>query len=385
MFVRWVSLFSGSIQKLLVFGKRKTQRSTFVSSKLCAFETVAPSRLSPPLRLRKFQRQFNRIIKMVAGQALLEAAVSDELQELISSNLTSFETTLLRAASRSCRDSFTRHCLVSTAAALAFERKEDLTLSPSADFEKKSWDFRVMNFRAEDFQQVQGRNRHSPLKCWILPLAKGVFLQYFEDYCKFGRLLLKHKAFAMTVVSRDGCALEFMDVSTQQDREIVLAAVTQSGAALQYTDEIFKRDTDVVLRAVNEYAEALMWADDKCKQDRDVVLTAVRKHGMAFVWADKKFRKDREIVLTATTTWGWALQHADASLQSDRDVVLAAVMQNGEALAFASKHLREDRLVVEEALKDNLRAFEFADTSLRCDPSMLSLFHLIKNYRASRP
>ena len=78
----------------------------------------------------------------------------------------------------------------------------------------------------------------------------------------------------MTVVKKNGPALEFTPEDLQRDREIVMAAVNQVGWALEFESQDLQKDKDIVLAAVNQDGSALEFASLELQGDCDVVLEA---------------------------------------------------------------------------------------------------------------
>ena len=60
-------------------------------------------------------------------------------------------------------------------------------------------------------------------------------------------------------------------ISSDSDKDVVLAAVAQNGSALEFAAEPLRADKDVVLAAVTQNLSALRFAAATLKKDTDVL------------------------------------------------------------------------------------------------------------------
>ena len=262
-------------------------------------------------------------------------AVDGDCGLMLTSWLSSFDTTHLRAASRACRKIFLRNCPV------AFTKKY-LFLEQAAPPDLPSR-FSIIDRLLPSPIERPRANPYSPLRCWRLHLNNVARdLVGLRRSCpRLWQKLIKDRAFQLAAVAKDTDILNFVDPSFMSDRDVVLAAVARNGYALEFADPSLKRDRDVVLAAVAQNGFALDFADEGFKSDRDVVLAAIAQKGEALQCAAPSFMSDRDVVLAAVAQDGNALAYPDSRLRSDREIVLAAVTQNGDALEFADPSLKE--------------------------------------------
>ena len=249
--------------------------------------------------------------------AMAFQTLNSDLSLIITSWLSSYVTTHLRAASRACKMIFSRNCPSATT-----------TNYVILEHVAVPW----LRHRFE----LPRLNPHSPLRRWRIHLSEAAIAATLRNNSpRLARMLFNDRAFVLAAVAKDGRALEYADERFKSDRDVVLAAVARNGYALAHADPSLKSDRDFVLAAVAKCGVALKYANDDLRSDRDVVLAAVAQTGLALQYADGDLRSDRDVVLAAVAKDGDALQYANYDLRSDRDVVLAAVAQNIHALTYA--------------------------------------------------
>ena len=143
---------------------------------------------------------------------------------IMTSWLSSFETTHLRAASRACKSRFTRNCAVAA---------QYIFLEQVARPE----------LACVVVEHPQA-NPNSPLKCWRIDLNEYSSLQFSRP--KLFSKLFKDRTFVLRAVRNDGPALAYADPSLRRDRDVVLAAIANDGSAYEYVDETLKKDPDIL-------------------------------------------------------------------------------------------------------------------------------------------
>jgi hypothetical protein len=146
--------------------------------------------------------------------------------------------------------------------------------------------------------------------------------------------LQSKSAFVLEVVKLQGLALEHVDSSLKDSKEILLAAVRNDGRALMYASNT--DDADIVLAAVEQEGSMYDADIDSC-----------------FQYASKNLKCTLSFVLKAVRRHGPALQYASKELRFQKQVVLEAVKQNGSALAFARSDLKDDAEVVYAAIRSD--------------------------------
>ena len=204
--------------------------------------------------------------RLVKGSTRLETDFNGDLASLLTSWLSSFATTHLRAASRACQTLFSRNSAVATTDYLFLEQvaPPDLPGLTSIVNEPQANPLTLTLTLIEP-----QANPHSPLRCWRIALCHLCLATSFPD---FFRNLFNERSFVLAAVTQDGRALTFAHNSLKSDRDVVLAAVTNYGYALEFVDESLQEDRDVVLAAVTQDGYALKFAHPSLKSDRDVVL-----------------------------------------------------------------------------------------------------------------
>lgn len=136
------------------------------------------------------------------------------------------------------------------------------------------------------------------------------------------------------------------------NRDFAIAAVQQEAFALQYINKSFREDREIIQKAVKKCGSALEYATPELKADRDIVIAAVRSDRLAFNYAAPKFRADGEIILAAVKADGLAFCFATTEMKSDPDTVLEAVRLNSIALVHASPELRSNPEFFEKLLRN---------------------------------
>jgi len=160
----------------------------------------------------------------------------------------------------------------------------------------------------------------------------------------------------LTIVQKDGLALEWAARALQSDKEVVLAAVKKGAFALQFASPSLLRDRLFVLAAVQCNGYALACAG-KFQGDREIVQTAVREDGSALEYASDALKRDREIALTAARWSDAALEYVAESLWQDRSFTRAVLEKNDAAWEYASEKLQADRRFLLEVLQINPGVF----------------------------
>eukprot|EP00634_Sargassococcus_sp_CCMP2135_P006311 CAMPEP_0198660560 /NCGR_PEP_ID=MMETSP1467-20131203/37507_1 /TAXON_ID=1462469 /ORGANISM="unid. sp., Strain CCMP2135" /LENGTH=233 /DNA_ID=CAMNT_0044396967 /DNA_START=22 /DNA_END=721 /DNA_ORIENTATION=- len=160
-----------------------------------------------------------------------EALLVEELTLLLSSWLTSKQTTWLRAASRECSTRFIRNCPAgykTERGVVAFvEQMEQAQRAGVA------------------FQPVSGANRHSPLRCFrvdALALARAA--------PESAMTLLRDRDIALATMSTNPLSLQYLPETLKDDRGVVLEAVTVNGMALEFASTNLRDDRDLVMAAI---------------------------------------------------------------------------------------------------------------------------------------
>ncbi|OLP97111.1 hypothetical protein AK812_SmicGene20593 [Symbiodinium microadriaticum] len=156
----------------------------------------------------------------------------------------------------------------------------------------------------------------------------------------------------LTIVQKDGLALEWAARALQSDKEVVLAAVKKGAFALQFASPSLLRDRLFVLAAVQCNGYALACAG-KFQGDREIVQTAVREDGSALEYASDALKRDREVALTAARWSDAALEYVAESLWQDRNFTRAVLEKNDAAWEYASEKLQADRRFLLEVLQLN--------------------------------
>ena len=132
---------------------------------------------------------------------------------------------------------------------------------------------------------------------------------------------------AMTVVERNGNALNFVSPELKENKDVVMTAVAQNGNALAFASYKLKDDMDFAMMLIKRYDSSLLkYFGYKVWMYKDIVMFAVRQNGNL-------------------------LKNASAELKNDKEVVMTAVKQNVNALAFASPELQHDDDIVNAAKK----------------------------------
>ena len=187
-------------------------------------------------------------------------ALDNDVALLVTSWLSSFVTTHLRAASCACRKSFSRNCAATTTTTSDY-----LFLEQAAPPNLPgSW----------SLVEQPHLNPLSPLRCWRMNAVHAVPLRI--SHPRLWRKLSNDRAVVLTAVAQAGHALKIADPSLCSDREVVLAAVAQNGYALKIADPSLKSDREIVLTAVAQVGYALQFADPSLKSDRACLACADR-------------------------------------------------------------------------------------------------------------
>jgi len=270
------------------------------------------------LSLAGLEEEGSIIIERPPGKCVLNVLETEAISLWITSWLSSFATSSLRATARDSARLVRRHLPVATNDVMYFEGE-----GPDVP----------------DLRMDEGMNPYSPLRAWSLPLTSARRLLTCRE---LGLRLFRDRDFVLAVVAKDGRALSDVDESLKGDRDVVSTAVAQNGWVLEIADKTFQDDRSVVEAAVTQNGLALKYAHDRLKGDRNVVSKAVAQDGGALQYAHSSLRGDQSVVLSAVKQNGRLLEFADESLKQDRDVVLVAVAQNGNALQYVHGSLRND-------------------------------------------
>ena len=200
------------------------------------------------------------------GLSLLERTATDtaEIALLVTSWLSSYSTTWLRAASRGCEEVFVRNVPGATVQWIYLEALDVPDLA-----------------KCEESPQL---NPYSPLRCFRLNIDDTLSLRRSKRYWDFAD-------------------------SLSEDRDYVLAALAIRPSNFLIARGTLTSDRDIVLAAVNGYAQAIVVADERFRSDREIVLAAVRSDGFAIKYASEGLRRDREIILAAASQDPTLLQY----------------------------------------------------------------------------
>ncbi len=160
------------------------------------------------------------------------------------------------------------------------------------------------------------------------------------------------EALVLSIVRKDGMALQFASELLRANKNVVLAAVGQNGQALQFASKELKRNPEVVLQAVLRDGMALKFADSELKKNVGIVMAAVSQSGRAILFSDsKELENNYYVALAAVSQDGYALKTAK-EFQDNRDIVLAAVTQEPNAVQYASDRLLNDPEIRKQASKN---------------------------------
>ena len=280
---------------------------------------------------------------IISEDRLMEM-VSEDVGLQVSSWLTSYATTELRAVSKGCRRIFKRNASPTTLSGVTLEA---LTPPLSKCTEAPTW------------------NPLSPLRAWRLELRDVPRLIEFErlirceGYRELGSRLLRDRTFVLAIMATRGAALKYTTSYLKRDRGVVMTAVGSYGLALGYAHDSFFDDREVVFKAVSQCGSAIKFAP-RFHRDLDVVFAAVRSSGLALFYAHGDLKRYKPLVLAAVENNGLALSYASPCLRRDPDVVLAAVRSNGKALEFADPVLTKDSTIVAAAISQCPEAIFYA-------------------------
>ena len=293
---------------------------------------------------------------------------------MITSHLTSVETSKVRAASRGCASVFRRNCPVNGAFLYLeqFAMPNLVHYSLTVRFEKRSI---VPHGPPEKSQtnleacEQPRANFLSPYRCWKLDPRWAGALTRSEDpaHRRFAARLFKDREFVLSAIQAGVTdVLEFTDKTLRGDRDILLAAVTVDGMALEHASDAVKADRGVVFAAVQQDGWALKFANDIFRIDKPLVIAAVRQNPKTHLLADVSLRCDPDVrraagldILPATATvFGGsntyyerkALAHPPAS-------------SSGRSSSAERRHLFASGRFVSDAVARIGRAFTFSSSN----------------------
>ena len=178
--------------------------------------------------------------------------------------------------------------------------------------------------------------------------------QYFKALPEEYR---NNKMIVMSVVKKNGLALEYASKGLRGDKEVVLNAVKQSrlyefgGASKE-----LRKDRKFVLEVLKEGVNALKYVSEELKNNRNFVLEIVKQKGDFLKYVSEELKNDKEIVLESIKQNVDSLKYASDKLKNNRNFVLEAIKQNRLVLMYASKEMRKyfeenpDVNVVEELI-----------------------------------
>jgi hypothetical protein len=180
----------------------------------------------------------------------------------------------------------------------------------------------------------------------------------------------------ITMVRRNGTALQYLLGELKDNPSVVLAAVNENGNALEHASPRLQDDPTVVLAAVRENGEDLIFASPRLQDNPTVVLAAVREYGGALKYASPRLRNDSTIVLAAVSRNGEALKYASVEMKDDEAIVIAALACEVETKTlalevcqYASPEIRNNiGFMLSEVIPRNPAASRHASLSLWCDP-----------------
>ena len=138
--------------------------------------------------------------------------------------------------------------------------------------------------------------------------------------------------FKNTWVRLDDNPVQVQGVVPQSNKNAVLSVVAKDGNALEYASDKFKNDKEVVMAGVAQNQEALQYASEALKNDKEVMMIAVKQNYEALQYASEELKNDKEVMMAAVAQKWSALACASEELKNDKEIVLAAVAQNGDAL-----------------------------------------------------
>lgn len=275
------------------------------------------------------------------GRIRLET-VDTNVGLILTSFLTSSQTSRLRAVSSRCRRLFRRNCPVKEVCTdgkvvlffegtVALSSENIFICDPTNFFAFTKFFRRTMIRRTTEygsvqrvanccvapsrfFREVAKRNTNSPLRCFEFRASDFVDTINPESRNRRSQLLfelIRDPEILLATMRRRNCTvLRYADESLKNDREFILAAVRRNGLALEHAAEHLKRDRQVVLAAVNKNGLAIEYAADELKRDHQVVLAAVKKNGLALQYAAEKLKKDRQVVSAAVRRNSRAIEYA---------------------------------------------------------------------------
>ncbi len=193
---------------------------------------------------------------------------------------------------------------------------------------------------------------------------------------------MSDKATVLTLVKKNGMALEQASAELKNDSEVVLAAVEQDpkGRPLQFASAELRRDKDFVRKTMDVNSYSIEFASEELLADRDFMEAIPQEdHPDAWTHASKELRDNKEFILKHTTANRF--NRVSGKLRADKDVVLYAMRLDGRDLQFASVELCDDSEVVLEAVKQIPYALQYASNRLRSDRNfVLGLIRSHKQY-----
>jgi len=158
-----------------------------------------------------------------------------------------------------------------------------------------------------------------------------------------------NREFVLSLVERNGLALQYAYEVLRSDREFVLEAVKLGrGAALDYVSNALKTDQEIAavcceLRHRSGNAFSLQFETGMVQK-----MTCHFRCLQEMAFHKKIVNGHKECMLALVQKWGYALEYANDNLRGDKEVVLAAVSNAGSAcLKYTTKQLQGDVDVVE--------------------------------------
>jgi len=177
--------------------------------------------------------------------------------------------------------------------------------------------------------------------------------------------LQQDKELVETALAYDESAFKYLDTAHQQNREYLLRFLTKNGWILAYLNENFQKDKELVTIAVMDDAYVLTYADESLKKDKDFLFSLIKKDNNVIEYIDKELWEDNNFLLKALKFNASALEYASSEQKNDKELVIKAVEEDGSALEYASDTLRNDPEVVLKAIDHYSNPLKFADKELQ--------------------
>lgn len=184
------------------------------------------------------------------------------------------------------------------------------------------------------------------------------------------KALKSDKEFALMVVAKYGCALEFFNSKLQRDDDVAMVALKQNPYAFGYAKEL-QGCRSFVEKAVAQNGLTYEFVTGELKFDKEIIRIAVKQNPMAFVYVPISLQRDINFVEELVSINGLVLEYVRKKFKKDLKIILKAISNDGAALPYVGGKWRYCKRIVQQAIEQCPMALEFADKETLRDKNIL--------------